>query len=486
MPGQEHARHLVCLQDVSVTRSGRSLLHRVTYCLEPGISVIVLGANGSGKTTLLKLLRGDIWPDQDGVGIRRYLASGTAGPIGFRETTAMVSPHMQDAFTRHELSLPVSHIVAAGVTEALRPVLRLDQPLRALAEAALIRLDISHLADRGYLSLSRGEARMVLLARALVRNPRFLFLDEPLSGLDRAARDRWLYTLSRLKSQGISFCLTGHRASELPADGVRVVHLDQGRITSSAVKPLNQTPRKAVSAIPDFSLSDGASLIEFCNAEVRVRGGTLLHLDRWTIRRGENWAVTGNNGSGKTTLLDLICGRLSPYTGGSVRRCLPSSDVSLAGIRRCVGYVSPRLQAELPGTLTVREAVLAAICGGDRAAALATRDQRREADRILAGHGLSGISGIRLNALSYGQVRRVLLAAELGRGPALLLLDEPMNGLDSGVRAFLREQLDLLSGKTTIVMATHHLEDLPSCITFRLHLEAGKVRSEGPYSPPSP
>src|SRR5262249_40941136 len=146
----------------------------------------VLGRNGSGKSTLLKLIRGELWPAPGGAGRRVYALNGEeqSSAVGIKEQFALVSPELQMRYRQQEWTLTATQVVQSGfgggdyVYRKLTP----EQIDRVLALSRQLALD--PLLARNVQTLSSGELRKVLIARALVASPRVLVCDEICDGLD--------------------------------------------------------------------------------------------------------------------------------------------------------------------------------------------------------------------------------------------------------------------------------------------------------------
>jgi molybdate transport system ATP-binding protein len=489
------ANALVSLRDVTVTRGGTRLLDSVTWELLPGENWVLTGVNGSGKSSFIRVVRGDLWPDQDGRSVRLYRSAaaqgGTAGrplasPIGFRERTSLVSPELQDTYHRLEIDITALSVVLAGFHDTLRPLTAPTLNQLDRARAMLEILEAGALGERPFLSLSRGEGRRILLARALVTAPMILFLDEPCAGLDRRSRQGLIELLDRMAGNGLQFVLATHRPSEVPHTAARFAAMESGRLivpgfgradTGPTLQNLLQDASHARRQEPDHP-----PLVSVENATVLYRGRTALDGVSWSLRRGEHWAVLGPNGSGKSTLLRLILGFVQPAVGGRVVRNIAKGSDDLREVRKSIGWVSPELQASLDVRLTVEQAVLSGLHGGDRLPARVPQEDISRSRQTLASLGLEHLARRGVAGLSYGQFRQVLLARALVAGPELLLLDEPLSGLDPGARFEWARLLSVAAEKgCTLVVTAHYREDIPAVVTNVLELGNGRVTRIGPF-----
>ncbi len=509
----QHAAPLVRLSRASVTRGDAKLLDGIDFSLFAGERYALLGQNGAGKTTLLRLLRGDITPDitpdRSAETVRSYDLPGAGGPqataLGLRQRLALVSGDMQDLYATNEWPITGLDAVITGFYDT--PLLYCE-PTQAECETARRTLDelgLAHLAQQRVARMSTGQARSVLLARALACRPDALFLDECLEGLDAPSRAAFLAVLDRAAAAdprlAVLFC--SHRTSgpdELPACLTLAVAVEAGRITASGPLPevlsrLEPAGRERTAA-PEQALADPAAqaapgiftspdlrgdfLARIRGADVVVDGAQLLHGIDWTIRPGEHWAVLGANGAGKTTLLSLLAGEVWPsaLTGppGVVEYGFAAEGETLDDARRRLGRVGAALDRDYGWNLTVEETVWSGGFGSIGLYAEAGPELRARAAGLLEFFGLAGLAGRRLKSLSRGQLRRVMLARALAGKPALLLLDEPMAGLDARARRKTRELFSRLAlAGVPLVMVTHHVRDLPEQVNRVLAVEAGRI-----------
>jgi len=212
----------------------------------------------------------------------------------------------------------------------------------------------------------------------------------------------------------------------------------------------------------------------------------ILHQVTWSVSSGERWIVLGPNGAGKTTLLELIADWAVPSAGTVTVLGDNTSKESAEWIRPRVGIASAGMAKHIPPTELVRDAVVtAAYATASRESAEYDEVDIKRANRVLRDWGLSEHADQPISTLSEGEVKRVQLARAIMTDPELLLLDEPTAGLDLGSREELLTILSHISEYSTaptVVMVTHHVEEIPRGFTHVLVLAAGKVVSAGPIA----
>jgi molybdate transport system ATP-binding protein len=492
----------VTLRALGVRRGEKWVLRDISWRLKPGERWALLGENGAGKTQLLKLISGDIWPtpSRDAQGFERNgrifrLGSRSIDLIEAKTRIAYIGGERQDKYARYGWNLPVRDVVATGLqhSDLLLSALTASEALRVRAQ--LRSCGLSALAGRGFLSLSYGEKRLTLLARALVANPDWLLLDEFYNGLDTDYRRRIDAILARARRRGQSWIATAHRAMDVPQGTRAVMTLRAGKVQSMGrllprdLKRLRaragESLRGVRRAAPRERLSARAAspLIELKCVNLYVEYRSVLREVNWQLRRGEHWSIFGANGAGKSSFLKLLYGDLSPALGGSIVRTGYPRGTPISDWKRQVGLVSPELQS----TYAIDVSILELVASG-RYSSIGLSDAPRPSDlkvarRWLKFFRLQSFARRRPRELSYGQLRRALMARAMAANPRILLLDEPLTGLDPGQRAIMKGLLArLMRRQLTLIAAVHHAEDLPRGMTHGLHLHKRRAYAADPYS----
>jgi energy-coupling factor transport system ATP-binding protein len=420
-------------------------LRGVSLRVEPSELVAIGGRNGSGKSTLARILAGRHHPRSG-----RIERPGPAG-LGRPGGTALV-------FQRPEaqvLGVRVSDDVVWGLPDASHVDVR----------AALARVGLEALADRETSTLSGGELQRLAIAAALVRSPRFFVSDESTAMVDAEGRARLVALLRELADDGVGVVHVTHLPNESDTAD-RTVVLDAGRIVDTSPAPpaadkLPERPRPA---------PVGPAVIE-----LRAVGHVYSRGTPWakralegvdlTIHERESALIVGHNGSGKSTLAWIMGGLLVPSEGEALIR-LGEGDAAIAEHvgRVGVAFQHARLQLLRP---TVLDEVRVAAGVDDR-----------EARAALTAVGLdASIGPRRIDELSGGQMRRVVLAEVLAARSRAIVLDEPFAGLDLEGRADLEAVLMRVRDELGIpLVIVSHDRDLPDALLERvIELEAGRI-----------
>jgi molybdate transport system ATP-binding protein len=413
-------------------------------------------------------------------------------PEAVRDEIAYLGAERQDQYQRYGWNTTVERIVGTGIHHSDIPLDTLTRSDRARVRRALGALALAHLARRRFLSLSYGERRAVLLARALASRPRLLLLDEVLNGLDPVNRARVLRWLERTRRR-LPWVLATHRLEDVPRGVTHALLLRGGRVgyagalrTARLARWLGaprptRVPGGAHRGGRGACTARGRVLVRLTNARVYLDGSRTLGGLTFAIRSGECWVVHGRNGSGKTTLLRTLYGDHGVAAGGRIERAHAPRGVSLEAFRKRVGIVAPHLHAEHPRELIVTEVVQSGRHASIGLNGSPSAADRRAARRALALFRLGGLATRALRELSYGQLRRVLFARAWVREPELLLLDEPFAGIDGPTRTELMERVAARAAAgTAVVVATHRAADWPGCATHELELDGGRARYCGP------
>lgn len=220
---------LLEFRNLTVYRDDRLVLDRFSLTIPDGQNVAILGPNGSGKSTLLKLVTREVFPIVDPDASLRVLGRDRWLLFELREHLGIVTNDLMAACTREMTGRDLVMSAFFG-SVGLWPHHEVTQEMNARAETALALMEVTHLSARDVRQLSSGEARRLLVARALAHGPRALVLDEPTNSLDLRACHDLTSGVRRLARQGTSIVLVTHHLPDIVPEIDRVVALKDGRV----------------------------------------------------------------------------------------------------------------------------------------------------------------------------------------------------------------------------------------------------------------
>ncbi len=226
---------VLALKHVTVIRGERAALDDLTFRVEAGEHVCILGPNGCGKSTLIKTITRECYPLANEQSSMSILGRERWDIFELRALLGIVSPNLLASCTSDATGRDV---VLSGFFSSTR-IFPHHAPSPELLEkttAALARLGIAHLAGRPVAQMSSGEAKRTLIARALVHEPQTLLFDEPSNTLDIAAQMQLRETMRQLAQAGLGILLVTHHVSEVIPEIERVVLLREGRILADGPK----------------------------------------------------------------------------------------------------------------------------------------------------------------------------------------------------------------------------------------------------------
>jgi molybdate transport system ATP-binding protein len=485
--------YLIKLENIDVSVQGRKILNNITWQLRKGENWAVLGPNGSGKTTLLKLIRGEIWPDPHSKGKRVYNLDGVAeeSPIDINHKISIVSPENHDAYIRNNWDMTAEEVIQTGFFDSVWLQQKPDHEQLDYATLLIHTLGLNDLIHKSILAMSGGEARKILIARALVSRPKILMLDEFLSGLDTSSRRGVIDLIEKIVCSGTQIIHTAHRVKDVLPSTTHVLRLSNGAIISQGQKatvtnrkgllPAIRMPsQKNSPQVQSLSAKDSGYVIEVGKADVYIDNRKILNNINWKIRSRENWGILGENGAGKSTLLRLIMGDLHPAAGGTILRFGKGEEEGIRDMKKRIGYVSSSLQAEYDHDLTGREVVLSGFFSSIGLYEDITGIQKKTAEKWIRFFNAETICKKTVLGMSYGELRKILLIRAIVIEPEILLLDEPFSGLDILTRRdFMKSIERVCKTGASVLMATHHPDDFIPSITHILVLENGRIKTKG-------
>lgn len=469
---------IIQLNHATVVIDGNTILKDISWEWKKGDSWGIVGKNGTGKTTFLKLIRGEIFPenyDDRNCAPRLYRLEGeiSTSPIGIKEKIGYIGPELRMLYRRQGWILTARETVATGFFDSH---LLYHKPTKKQWQAVdnmLETVGMTRFAQVNIQKLSQGQAARVLLARALVSNPPALILDEVYDGLDTKTQHKLTFLLQEIQQKGTSIIYAGHDFHDLPQWINQIVTINDSTIKTSARKtakakdenPSKETPLNRITFIEQShaTVSPDNCIFYLKHVDLYLSKNHIIKDLSWAMLPNENWVITGENGAGKSTFLRLLYGDLfHAENGGSVFR-FGKENGNMWDIRENIGYVSYESQSDFSRDVTVIETIAL----GKRLLFgqfdTLTKGELNAARKVIEEFGIQAIAARKFSDLSHGQRRMTFIARAFINKPKVLLLDEPMSGLDKKSRTMIRKLLGQLIDKgIQLVIASHNLsEDLP-------------------------
>lgn len=445
--------------------------------INAGDIVAFVGRNGSGKSILAKALAGD-QTILSGKVINRFKS---IAHISFEHLQKIID----DEWKRNNTDMLSNKEDDTGLTTS--EIIQEYNQDQTLCENLALQFGIAHLLNRRFKYLSTGETRKTLICRTLMSKPELLILDEPFDGLDVASRANLAEILSQLSKQNITIVMVLNRFNEIPLF-VKYIGLlancqllkygtKDTILDDVAVKQLANLEHLSNFTLPDpdeisVPLPNDLDRIILNNGFVQYDGKAIINGLSWQVRANENWQIIGPNGAGKSTLLSLITG---DHPQGY------SNDLTLFGrrrgsgetiwdIKRHIGYVSSSFHLDYRISLSVENVLASGYFDSIGLYQAPSDKQLKLVKQWLQLLDLTELAEKPFQSLSWGLQRLVLIARALVKHPTLLILDEPLQGLDYLNRELVKSWIDNLidRGNTQLLFVSHHIEDAPKCITHRL------------------
>ena len=436
------------------------------------------GLNGSGKTLYIERLR-------------RQLASDSVRYIAFTDSYGVNVDgqyYLQLRWNQHDIDhetptvgelLQRAYLLAGPDTAERR---QQQQHLYSL-------FHLNDMMDKYIITLSSGELRKFQLTKTLFANPRLLIMDNPFIGLDAQTRDLLKALLQQAaRERHMDLMLVMSKTDDIPDFVDQVIEVKAGETLPPCSRadyyarlqpvPPHVLPPSQQEAILSLPYTDNdydcRHVVDMHHVSIRYGERTILSDLDWTVCNGDRWALSGQNGSGKSTLLSLICAdNPQSYACDITLFDRPrGTGESIWDIKKHIGYVSPEMhrsyKRNLPAIRIVASGLMDSI-------GLYAVPNGQDYDRCRWWMNIFGIGQLAdkpFLQLSSGEQRLVLLARAFVKDPQLLILDEPLHGLDLCNRRLVKDVIETFCQRRnkTMIMVTHYQEELPAVITHQKFL----------------
>lgn len=438
----------------------------------------IAGLNGSGKTLYVERLR-------------RQLASDSVRYIAFTDSYGVNVDgqyYLQLRWNQHD----IDHETPT-VGELLQRAFLLagpDTAERRQQQQQLYNLfHLEDVMDKYIITLSSGELRKFQLTKTLFANPRLLIMDNPFIGLDAQTRDLLKTLLQQVATErNMDLMLVMSKTDDIPDFVDQVIEIKDGETLPPCsradyyarqqpvpphVLPVSQ--QEAILSLPytdhDY---DCRHVVDMHHVSIRYGERTILSDIDWTVCNGDRWALTGQNGSGKSTLLSLICAdNPQSYACDITLFDRPrGTGESIWDIKKHIGYVSPEMHRSYKRNLPAIRIVASGLMDSIGLYAVPNVQDYDKCRWWMNIFGIGQLADKPFLQLSSGEQRLVLLARAFVKDPQLLILDEPLHGLDLWNRRLVKDVIETFCQRRnkTMMMVTHYQEELPDVITHQKFL----------------
>jgi len=464
------------IEDLSFRYRSRTdwALKHINLTVQPGQVLLIAGASGCGKTTLIRCLNGLV-PNSykgelqgqifvQGQNIQGYNLARISQMVG----TVLQDPERQILGTR----------VRAEVAFGLENLGLSRSEILSRVDESLERLRISHLRDRETFLLSGGEKQKVAIAGVLAMRPSILLLDEPLASLDPASAQDALQMARRLADEGMTVLMVEHRVEDvLSIHPEQSIFMTEGEIryfgpttglygavnyhqiklpaeqilTRAAADPLPEPIQPRLAEVP---AGQRTPLVQFDQVGFGYDADRpILQNINLTINRGDIIAVLGPNGAGKTTLVKHAIGLLKPKSGHVLVDGRDTHQLSVAEIARTLGYVF-----QSPSHMLFADSVTNELAFGPTNLGYTPDQVKAQVAEALDIVNLTGMESNPPLALSFGQQKRVSIAAILAMRSRILVMDEPTAGQDYQNYMEFMHAIVQMPGFEAILFITHDID----------------------------
>ncbi|MDO5571144.1 MAG: ATP-binding cassette domain-containing protein [Bacteroidales bacterium] len=452
------------------------------FLLNKNEHIAVVGANGSGKTHLINMICGNAPLNKGSIEYdfspsNSNLAYENIKSIAFKDTYGAADANYY--YQQRWNSMEQDDIPTVGEQ------LGKDLDISSSHIKELYSLfGINDFLDKKVISLSSGELRKFQLIKTLSASPRVLIIDNPFIGLDTPSRNLLQKALSRLSHSGdIQIILVLSMVDDIPDFITHVVTVDNlivgekversqylKQLTINTDKDCFEKLESMINNIEeDFEPLKSDDIINMNNITIKYGERTILKDLSWNVKRGEKWALSGENGAGKSTLLSLVCAD-NPQSYAcniSLFGNKRGSGESIWEIKKHIGYVSPEMHRAYRENLPTIEIVASGLHDSIGLYKRPKPEQMGICNLWMDIFGILKYRDIPFLQLSSGEQRLALLARAFVKDPELLILDEPLHGLDTWNRMrvkFIIESFCKRKDKT-LIMVTHYQNELPNSIT---------------------
>ena len=492
---------IISFENVRVQYLDQILLDNITFRINPGEQWAIVGASGSGKSALLKAITGKLHISQGIVTHSilsekakkenpnqvlfswKNLISSVSAKHNFTNLSNTTNFYYQQRFNSSD----------SEDTQTVEQYLNLVKPSTSevhwTLEKVIDRLHLQTLRNKHLIKLSNGETKRLLIAKALLKNPTLLLLDNPLTGLDVETRSDINKLITEISDSGICIIMATS-PFEVPEAITHIVNLEKGKIAKiipqSEFKPedlhfskhTDIDSKELQNLLTAGQPENIKNIVKMKDVVIKYGENTIIDHVNWTIKQGERWALLGHNGAGKSTLLSLINGdNPQAYANNiSLFDVKRGSGESIWDIKKKIGFVSPEFFQYFPNGNTCIQVLESGFYDTLGLFRKSNPDKVEIAKRWMRLLKIEHAANKRFKNASASTQRLCLLARALVKNPPLLIFDEPTQGLDSHQQQNFKHVIEKICehSQVSLIYVSHYNHEIPKSVNNILKLEKGK------------
>lgn len=469
---------------------GIEFKNKLNLTIYKGENPTIIGANGAGKTKLAELLCGKIICRSGEMNFSFlpqgvHYQKGKVIKAGFESAYTMAdysNMYYQQRFSSTENEWD-------AVQNSGMPTIKdlLDKTNGYDKEYWIQKLKLDQLSYKTLIMLSSGELRRFLIANILIQKPELIIFDNPFIGLDVemrkdlnnlfkdiADRQQMIFIVPDVKeipeiSKSVIPCKNLEYFPKMSKEDFCADKKFQEEIFGKLTENTTQLPEPYVKTESQFT---HAAILNDITIQYQKR--TLFKNLKWDIQKGEKWSLSGPNGSGKSTLLSLITAD-NPRSYNMDITLFDrkrGTGESIWDIKKRIGYISSEMHLYFRENQLCKKVVASGLFDTQGLFRQCSEQQFELAIQVMKTFGIDHLAEKPFLKISDGEQRLVLLARTIIKNPDLLILDEPLHGLDANNKARAKEVINQYAAQSgrTLILVTHDPDNIPSCVTHRFSL----------------
>lgn len=465
----------------------------IDFVMYENEQLAIIGENGSGKTKFIDMITGRHPVFQDQIFYNfgdnsNKLVSDNIKYITFRDSYGSYdgSYYLQQRWNQQEIDEETPTV--GKLLEDIFNYTGKDTLERRVFQDRIYELfSLDIFLDKYIILLSSGELRKFQLAKMLLSEPKILIIDNPFIGLDNETRDLFQNLLNSLiLDYGIQLILVISKLKDIPSFITHICEfkneqlLNKSDISQFIIKndltiPIDKDLKNLILSLPEKCNEYRADrIIEMHDVNIRYGSRHIIRNLEWIVKNGDLWALNGKNGAGKSTLLSLICADNPQSYACNITLFdrKRGSGETIWDIKKHIGYISPEMHRAYNKDI---ECIKIVASGLNDSVGLYVKPTEEEYSACEFWMNIFGIKKLRNRTfmqISSGEQRLVLLARAFVKDPELLILDEPLHGLDERNCRLVKDIIEIFCKRKnkTLIMVSHYVDEYPKCINKTITL----------------